>query len=1079
MRMKRLFERFASSSASTKIALTVVGMVWALVFVALIAGAALLLERQGQALQPTPGAAIPKIVLEPAAGPIGTSVTVHGEGWNPDNMVLVYLVAPGETEPPVYAVAGSVADAEGRFATGFVIPSEPLWKNQGLATVIARAADSGAAAQALFSVVSVQSQPTETPAMPDEPTSAPTEEGQVPPDLVATPQPGQPTVTATTNLNIRGGPAMAYPILGLLRAGQTAEVTGISADAGWWQIKFLAAGDGHGWVSARYVTAQNTSSVPVVQAPPLPPPPPPTPLVINDWRGEYYNNPDLSGAPITVRNDASVKFDWGIGSPGPGVPADHFSARWSRSVSFPAGTYRFYVWVDDGVRLWIDGHLIIDQWHDSAATTYSASVPLADGVHSLRMEYYERSGGALAQLAWERLESYPDWKAEYYNNPNLGGAPIIVRNDFSVNFDWGTGSPDPGLPADDFSARWTRSVSFPAGAYRFYVRVDDGVRLWIDGNLVIDQWHDGAPTTYSADVNLTDGWHNLRIEYYERSGGALAQLAWERLDYYPDWKAEYYNNGKLQGSPVRVRNEAGIDYNWGLGSPAPGVPADNFSARWTRKVDFQGGTYVFSVWVDDGVRLWIDDALVIDSWKDSKSRLIQAERQISGGKHRVKVEYYEHSGVAQIEVTWQRKAEPTNQPPQALPGGPYTVNEGSLVTFDGSGSRDPDGSIVKYEWDLSYDGRAFTVDATGQTVSTRYPDGPAAITVALRVTDDKGASHIAAAQVTVVNVAPTAEAGGPYIGQVGKPITLAGTAADPGLVDQVGLIYRWDLGDDTESSGTIVSHSYAQVGTYTVRLTVTDKDGAQGTDTATVQVYAVNQPPTAIINGPTRGLVGETLSFSGSGSSDSDGHIVRYAWNFGDGTTDSGVNVMHSYSAAGKYKVILTVTDDGGLSSRATRIVQIDEPVINLPPTVVISGPASGLVGEALSFSGSGSRDSDGSIISYAWDFGNGMTGSGITVTHSYSATGSYTVTLTVTDNGGLTGQATHIVQIDQPAQFNPPSAAVTQAMATGQVGMPSSSMRGDSFAETEAAVVKAAEVPRDARWPGAQGDSEERARDT
>jgi PKD repeat protein len=469
-------------------------------------------------------------------------------------------------------------------------------------------------------------------------------------------------------------------------------------------------------------------------------------------------------------------------------------------------------------------------------------------------------------------------------------------------------------------------VSFPAGTYRFHVRVDDGVRLWVDGNLVVDQWHDGAPTTYSADVNLADGVHSLRMEYYERIGGALAQLAWERLDYYPDWKAEYYSNRKLQGNPVLVRNETQIDHNWGSGSPATGVPADNFSARWTRKVDFKGGTYVFSVWVDDGVRLWVDDALVIDSWKDDKSRLIQAERQIGSGKHRVKVEYYEGSGGAEIEVTWQRKTETTNQPPQAVPGGPYTVNEGSLVTFDGSGSRDPDGSIVKYEWDLNYDGRAFTVDATGQKASTSYPDGLATIIVALRVTDDKGASHITATQVKVENVAPMAEAGGPYAGQVGSPITLAGTATDPGLVDQVGLTYRWEFGDGSEGYGSIVSHSYAQAGSYEVKLTVTDKDSAQGTDMAMVQVHAVNHPPAAVISGPTSGLVGETLIFSGINSADRDGRIVRYVWDFGDRTTGSGVDVTHVYNVVGSYQVTLTVTDDGGLSDSATQIVQVDEP---------------------------------------------------------------------------------------------------------------------------------------------------------
>jgi PKD repeat protein len=110
-------------------------------------------------------------------------------------------------------------------------------------------------------------------------------------------------------------------------------------------------------------------------------------------------------------------------------------------------------------------------------------------------------------------------------------------------------------------------------------------------------------------------------------------------------------------------------------------------------------------------------------------------------------------------------------------------------------------------------------------------------------------------------------------------------------------------------------------------LTVTDDGGLSDSATQTVQVDepVINQPPTAVINGPTSGLVGETLSFDGSGSSDDDGHIVSYAWGFGDGTTDSGVNVAHSYGVAGSYEVTLTVTDDGGLSDSATQTIQINE----------------------------------------------------------------------------------------------------------------------------------------------------------
>jgi PKD repeat protein len=300
------------------------------------------------------------------------------------------------------------------------------------------------------------------------------------------------------------------------------------------------------------------------------------------------------------------------------------------------------------------------------------------------------------------------------------------------------------------------------------------------------------------------------------------------------------------------------------------------------------------------------------------------------------------------------------------------------------------------------------------------------VTIALQVTDDRGASQIATTQVTVVNVAPTVEAGGPYVGEVDSLVGMAGTAVDPGFVDQTGLTYRWDFGDGTQGSGPIVSHSYPQAGSYEVKLTVTDKDGAQGTDRAAVQVREGNRPPAAIISGPTSGLVGEALDFSGVNSADEDGRIVRYIWDFGDGTTGGGIDVTHSYSSAGNYTVTLTVTDDGSLSDSATQTVRVDEPVTNLPPAAVIGGPKRGLVGKTLSFSAAGSDDGDGRIVSYDWDLGDGAIGSGITVTHSYSVTGSYQVTLAVTDDGGLSDSAMQTVWVDELVTNLLPTAVIS-----------------------------------------------------
>jgi hypothetical protein len=122
------------------------------------------------------------------------------------------------------------------------------------------------------------------------------------------------------------------------------------------------------------------------------------------------------------------------------------------------------------------------------------------------------------------------WKGEYFNNTTLTGSPPMMRDDggSSLNFDFGTGSPSAacGLSPEFFSARWTRTVNFGAGLYRFSVTGDDGVRLYVDGQLKIDAWVLQAPTTYMADVSLTAGNHVIKLEYFENAGGALAFLSW-------------------------------------------------------------------------------------------------------------------------------------------------------------------------------------------------------------------------------------------------------------------------------------------------------------------------------------------------------------------------------------------------------------------------------------------------------------------------------------------------------------------------------------------------------------------------
>jgi hypothetical protein len=395
-----------------------------------------------------------------------------------------------------------------------------------------------------------------------------------------------------------------------------------------------------------------------------------------DWKGEYFSNTTLTGAPAMVRDDGAnmLSFVWGANSPAAscGLPADGFSVRWTRTLTLEAGRYRFVTMADDGVRLYIDGALKIDEWKTQAATEHVIELDLEAGSHTLVMEYYDVGGVAVAKLSWARQTSCTNvvedgrWRGEYFNNTTLTGSPVMVRDDGASGFafDWGVGSPAAscGVPVDGFSARWTRTFPFSAGRYRFKATADDGVRLWIDGALKIDEWREQAPSQYAVNVELTAGYHTVVMEYYEAASGAIAKLSWEALPSctalvaLEKWKGEYFNNMTFSGDPVLVRDDGAgeLAFDWGFASPDSvcEVPADGFSVRWTRTALFTAGRYRFKVTGDDGVRLAIDGTVVIDQWRDQAPMEYTADVDLTPGSHKLVLEYYENGAGAVARLSW-------------------------------------------------------------------------------------------------------------------------------------------------------------------------------------------------------------------------------------------------------------------------------------------------------------------------------------------------------------------------------------------------------------------------------------------
>jgi hypothetical protein len=251
---------------------------------------------------------------------------------------------------------------------------------------------------------------------------------------------------------------------------------------------------------------------------------------ISGWRGAYYANPLLSGSPVRVRDDPWIDFDWGTGSPISGVPVDGFSVRWTRSIPFDQGTYRFQAQVDDGMRLWVGEQNVLNAWSDGPLRQVSGLHSLSRGTHEVRVEYYDRTGEAAIRVWWSKVaEAFPDWKGTYYANRTLSGQPSWVRNDAQILFDWGAGAPAPGLPTDDFSVRWTRTIDFPSAKYRFVALADDAIRVSISGQRIIDAWYDSAgERSHVAEVALF-GPHEVVVEYYEHLGNASVELSWAAI----------------------------------------------------------------------------------------------------------------------------------------------------------------------------------------------------------------------------------------------------------------------------------------------------------------------------------------------------------------------------------------------------------------------------------------------------------------------------------------------------------------------------------------------------------------------
>lgn len=267
----------------------------------------------------------------------------------------------------------------------------------------------------------------------------------------------------------------------------------------------------------------------------------------------------MAGKPVYSIDIDTVSFDWGNERPY-GISTQVFSAQFNGNVLLDGGRYEFTASAAGEVQVYVNGNLIANGVNTQGGN-YRGEADVLRGINSIQVNYINYGNAAQVQLNYRQIspatspnktatpsktivmgtvfptpepstEPAPTkaWKVEYFNNPNVTGKPVVTTQASRVYFMWGQAAPARTVNRDGFSARFTKNERFAQGKYRFTTRSDDGVRVYIDDELVINEWR-AQPfgKNYIADVTLSAGVHTIRVEYFDQGGAAALQFSWVKL----------------------------------------------------------------------------------------------------------------------------------------------------------------------------------------------------------------------------------------------------------------------------------------------------------------------------------------------------------------------------------------------------------------------------------------------------------------------------------------------------------------------------------------------------------------------
>ena len=446
-------------------------------------------------------------------------------------------------------------------------------------------------------------------------------------------------------------------------------------------------------------------------------------LDFNYYEGAWGQVSDLSGVTPTKSGQT--------GQPDltPRNREENFGLKFTGYINVPTdGQYTFYTYSDDGSKLYIGSTQVVDNDFGHAEQERSGSIGLKAGKHAITIPYLQGGGGKALSVSYSGpgIGKQVIPASAFYRVGANSPPPVSTLRDPEnpanavAGLDYGyyeggwnqlpdfngltpvrkatAGQADLTMQHrdDQFGLKFTGYINVPTdGQYTFYTYSDDGSKLYIGTTQVVDNDGGHAEQERSGTIGLKAGKHAITIPYFEGGGGQTLSVSYSgpgaakqvipASAFYrvnttttttpppgstntgTGLRGEYFNNKTLTAPSVLTRNDAIIDFDWGMGSPAASVNVDNFSVRWTGQVEAPvSSNYVFTTIGDDGIRLWVNNNLVIDNWNDHAPATdnSQAIALVAGQKYTIRLEYYENAYGAVARLGWSYPGVSTSIIPQ-------------------------------------------------------------------------------------------------------------------------------------------------------------------------------------------------------------------------------------------------------------------------------------------------------------------------------------------------------------------------------------------------------------------------------